>query len=57
VGAFTPHQAKWLKDARWTFPDTVLADAVTQQRLDARRLRDPSHRAAAKPVERTVAER
>ncbi|HXG08528.1 MAG TPA: MG2 domain-containing protein [Gemmataceae bacterium] len=30
------NRAKWFQDGKWTFPETVLADAARQQRLDLR---------------------
>src|SRR5262249_51948550 len=34
------NRAKWFKKGRWTFPDTVLADAIKPQQLDRKWLKD-----------------
>jgi hypothetical protein len=34
------HQAQWLKDGKWNLPDTVLEDAVQNQKLDKKWLLD-----------------
>ncbi len=34
------NQAKWLKDGKWNLPETVLADAAKNQKLDALYLKD-----------------
>jgi hypothetical protein len=34
------NQAKWLKDGKWTLPETILADAAKAQNIDASHLKD-----------------
>src|SRR5205807_3575726 len=34
------NQAQWFKDGKWTFPETVLADAVRHHKADAHWLQD-----------------
>jgi hypothetical protein len=34
------NRAKWFKDGKWTFPDTVLADAIKAQKQDLKWLKD-----------------
>jgi hypothetical protein len=44
LGQFLNHtqanRAKWFKDGKWKFPDTVLADAIKAQKLDRQWLKD-----------------
>src|SRR5262249_13603211 len=34
------NRAKWFKNGKWTFPDTVLADAIKAQKQDIKFLKD-----------------
>jgi 5-hydroxyisourate hydrolase-like protein (transthyretin family) len=46
VNLSNANQAKWLKDGKWDFPESVLRDAARNQRLDEKLLKD----AWGKPV-------